>query len=229
MSVLKRGRNFLTEHPKILDLFSLSFNKTLGLNKIRIKGRNNLITGLNKSFLRKSRITIVGNNNSIDIKEMSYLENTSIYIKGSNNKISIGKQVVIRKGDLYIEDDSNVIKIGNKTSIMGSTHIAVTEGKKVTIGENCMFSSDVVIRTGDSHSIINNEGTRINHAKDVILGDHIWLGNKTTILKGSVVKSNSIVGTGSIVTKVFNKENVILVGSPAKVVHENVSWLKERI
>ena len=130
---IKTRQDFLDRTSKVFRFFSLSFNKTLGLNKVRIKGKDNIITGLNKSFLRKSRITIVGNNNSIDIKEMSYLENTSIYIKGSNNKISIGKQVVIRKGDLYIEDDSNVIKIGNKTSIMGSTHIAVTEGDRKSV------------------------------------------------------------------------------------------------
>ncbi|MBK5442691.1 acyltransferase [Peribacillus sp. TH24] len=160
---------------------------------------------------------------------MSYLQNCSLYIQGNNNKITIGENVRVRQGDLYIEDDNNLIKIGNSTSIMGYTHIAVTEGKKAIIGEECMFSSDVVIRTGDSHSIIDNGGSRVNQARDVIIGDHVWLGNKTTILKGSTISSNSIVGTGSIVTKEFKKANVILVGNPAKIVRENTNWLKERI
>jgi acetyltransferase-like isoleucine patch superfamily enzyme len=49
------------------------------------------------------------------------------------------------------------------------------------------------------------------------------------LLKGSFIKDNSIIATGSVVTKAFEESNVIIAGSPAKIVKENVSWVRERI
>ncbi|MBP2659028.1 MAG: hypothetical protein H6Q69_2060 [Firmicutes bacterium] len=39
-----------------------------------------------------------------------------------------------------------------------------------------MFSHDVHIRNGDSHSIIDLQTKkRINFSKDIIIGDHVWI------------------------------------------------------
>lgn len=229
MSILVKGRNVLNAYPFLVKASSLVFNKTIGFNKSKIRGESNKIYGLNQSFLMKSRIRISGKGNSISIGKMSFLDNCSFYISGNNNNIVIGDNVRAIQGDFYIEDDNNNLIIDDSTAICGFTHIAVTEGKTVKIGKDCMFSSDVTIRTGDSHSIISSDGLRINHAEDIFIGNHVWLGNKTTILKGSKIQSNSIVGTGSIVTKAFEDENVILVGNPAKAVREDMNWIKERI
>jgi acetyltransferase-like isoleucine patch superfamily enzyme len=223
------GRDYLTKYPSMQTTMSVIFNKTIGLNRVKVRGKGNEISGLNRGFLNRTKIQIVGNNNRVTIQKMSYLHNCSFTIYGNNNEIVIGERVRAEKGDFYIEDSDNKILIGDSTAICGYTHIAVTEGKKVIIGRDCLFSSDVIIRTGDSHSIVDMNGVRINPAMDVIIGDHVWLGNRTTVLKGSSVPSNSIVGTGAVVTKSFETGNVILAGSPAKVVKENINWLKERI
>lgn len=150
-------------------------------------------------------------------------------ISGNNNKIRVGDRVYMIDANLYIEDDKNEININNRTSICGRTHLACTEGKKIMIGEHCMFSSDVVLRTGDSHSIIDLKGNRINDAKDVIIGDHVWIGNKTIITKGSKISANSIVATGAVVTRTFEDMNIILGGNPAHIIKENINWLQERV
>ena len=57
-----------------------------------------------------------------------------------------------------------------------------------------MVSKDVSIRTGDSHSIIDlKTKKRINFGKDVVIGNHVWLGLNTSILKGVRIGNNSIV------------------------------------
>ena len=71
-----------------------------------------------------------------------------------------------------------------------------------------MFSTDVVIRTGDSYSIIDDTGKRINPALPVTIGNHVWVGNKVTICKGSTIPDNCIVGTSCDVTKRIIKQNV---------------------
>ena len=92
-----------------------------------------------------------------------------------------------------------------------------------------MFSSEIVFRTGDSHSIIDLSGIRINHAKDIIIGDHVWIGHRVLVNKGVVISNNSGVGTGSVVTKKFNDENIIIAGCPAKIVKNDINWLGKRI
>ena len=49
------------------------------------------------------------------------------------------------------------------------------------------------------------------------------------ILKGVTIGDNCIIGAGSIVTKPFDKGNVIIAGVPAKIVKENINWDYKRI
>lgn len=102
--------------------------------------------------------------------------------------------------------------------IFGKTHLAGIEGTSIIIGTYCLFSSDIIFRTSDSHSILNKAGERINYSKSIEINDHVWFGNKTTINK------DSIVATGAIVTRQFNESNVILVGIPAAIIKKEVNW-----
>jgi acetyltransferase-like isoleucine patch superfamily enzyme len=160
---------------------------------------------------------------------MCQIRNCFINIYGHNNRIVIGDKAYINDTELHIEDDSNEINIGKKTTIFGKTHVACIEGTIITIGEDCMFSSDVVLRTGDSHSIIDDTGNRINQSKDIMIGDHVWFGNKTIIIKGVQIAKNSIVGTGSLVTKQFMEDGVVIAGNPADIIKKHVNWLRERV
>ena len=91
-----------------------------------------------------------------------------------------------------------------------------------------MFSSDVVFRTSDSHSILDLNGCRINPASSISVDDHVWFGNKTTVLKGLNIGSDCIIGTGSVVTKSITSKSVV-AGNPAKVVKCGVTWDINRI
>ena len=129
--------------------------------------------------------------------------------------------------DIVIEDNKCVLTIGRNTFI-GPSHLAVTEdGSQLTIGEECMISSNVQVRTGDSHAIFDASGRRINHAASVHIGNMVWLGEGCKVLKGVTLKNNTIVSTGAIVTKSF-EGNVLIGGIPATVLKENVSWSHSR-
>ncbi|CAA9203656.1 Polysialic acid O-acetyltransferase [Flavobacterium bizetiae] len=91
-----------------------------------------------------------------------------------------------------------------------------------------MLSSGIRILTGDSHSIIDlNSETRINYASNVKIGSHVWIGLDSLILKGVEIGKDSIVGSKSILTKKYGS-NVIIAGSPAKIIKENITWDRER-
>ena len=91
-----------------------------------------------------------------------------------------------------------------------------------------MFSSDIRISTGDSHSILQ-DGKRVNPSENVIIGDHCWIGTKVDILKGSRICNGSIVGCRALVLSKFEEKNIVLAGVPAKKVKENTDWCRERV
>lgn len=70
---------------------------------------------------------------------------------------------------------------------------------------------------------------RINYAQNIIIDDHVWVASHVSILKGTHVARDSIVATRAVVTKPFAHSNVIIGGSPARIIKDGVSWTRERI
>ncbi|WP_348810443.1 acyltransferase [Flavobacterium maritimum] len=193
-----------------------------------IKGKRSNRIILKGAFLNDVKIRINGRDSLIKISPEARLRHCLLYVKGSNCKIEIGKYCNLRDLELWIEDDRGQIKIGYRTTIEGG-HFAATEGEVIIIGEDCMFSNEIQIRNGDSHSIFDAEtSVRINNAQPVHIGNHVWLGYGVSVLKGSKIGNNSIVATGTIVTKEI-LENSIYAGIPSKLVKKNVNWSRERL
>lgn len=192
-------------------------------NRKRIKGEKNHLD-CSKSFLKKTRIAVKGNSNQIIFGERCTLRKCSIYISGSNNIIQFGDKVAMMAGEIHIEDDNNTVMIGSNTSFLGKTHLACIEGTNITIGKDCLFSSEVVLRTGDSHAITDLNGQRINPSKDITLDDHVWVGNRCILTKGATVAAHSVVATGAVLTSAVDEPHVIIGGVPAKVIKKDVSW-----
>ena len=201
-----------------------------GRNKIQ--GRKNNRLALNGSFIRHTTIIMNGRGNEICFDETgnNHICDTVIHINGNNNRVVLGKNNSLYNCEIIIDDDGGRVAMGNRNKFCGKTHIAAIEGTSISFGDDCLFSSDVTFRTGDSHSIISTEtGKRINPSRSIIIGNRVWFGNHTTILKGVTLQDDTIVGTGSIVTQSCEETNVVLAGSPARVVKRNVCWDTNRI
>ena len=181
------------------------------------------------ALLKKVNIRIRGRNNKVIIGDFAQLTGACITIHGSNNTVAIGDWSYLGGTDLFIEDDGGSITIGDHTKFLGKTHLAVIEGTSITIGRDCLFSSDIQLRTGDSHSVLDLEGRRINASQDITIGDHVWVGTKAFLTKGAKVAPHSIVGACALVTKAFETPHCSLAGVPAKVVKEGVDWSIRRI
>lgn len=199
-------------------------------NLFRIRGKKNgNRVKTSCALLKKVNIRFSGSNNTVLIEDFSILKNVSLYISGDNNVVHIGPWCYLNQAEFCTEDEGNRIEIGEHTRIMGQTHLAAIEGTEIRIGRDCLFSSEVHVRTGDSHSVLNLEGKRINPSADITIGDHVWMGTKTTCLKGAAVPDNSIVGACALVTGKFTQPHSALAGVPAKVVKQDVDWCIQRI
>lgn len=195
------------------------------INFYRLKGTK---LKCKKAILLNNKFKCVGLNNEIVINENCYLRNCKINILGSNNYIYIGSNAKLNSAEIWMEDDGNTLKIGNNTRMAGKIHMAIIEGTTLNIGEECLFSSEIIIRTGDSHSILDNNRKRLNDSSSINIGNHVWIGNRSIILKGVSVEHDSIIGSGALITKSFIESNVIIAGIPGKIIKSDINWCKER-
>ena len=221
-----RLKMLMKENRKSVRILSKIYNSLIFNNSISISKTNRL--DLN-GFLRGCHISIRGKKNIIIVKDMARLFCVSITISGNNNIIMIGENVYIENAEIYIEDDRGMILVGDSTIISSKAHLACIEGTKIDIGENCLFSANITIRTGDSHSIVDiNTGKRINPSKSVKIGNHVWIGNGATILKGVNILKDCVIGSCAVVTHSPQEGNCVLAGNPAKVVKTGIGWEAER-
>lgn len=98
--------------------------------------------------------------------------------------------------------------------------------KKIEIGDDFLSGWNVNIRDADGHYIFNNEdlSNRINDDKEVIIGNHVWVGSYSDILKGSQIPNDCIIAYKSCVTKEYSEAKCIIAGVPAKIVKRDISW-----
>jgi acetyltransferase-like isoleucine patch superfamily enzyme len=98
--------------------------------------------------------------------------------------------------------------------------VEITCASKITIGEGATIARDVVIRDYDGHTI---EATDYKIAKPIIIGKHVWIGNRAMILKGVTIGDGAIVAAGAIVTKDVSA-GAVVAGVPAQAIKENAKW-----
>ncbi|MDJ0617249.1 MAG: acyltransferase [Calothrix sp. MO_192.B10] len=201
-------------------------------NVRRVTGVGNQISiNLANSFphLRNTSLKIHGNHNFIIIHSGSCLSNLSIEINGSHNRLLIEENCHIEGGCLWMNDHQGNLKIGSGTTIKQANIGLAESGSSILIGNDCMFAHGVDIRCSDSHSIVDCASMqRINYAKDINIGDHVWLAANVQILKGVCIGNDSVVAARSVVTKDV-PENCIVAGIPAQVKQTGITWLRENL
>lgn len=191
-----------------------------------IWGRRGLNLKWTGVFAKNVKIYNHGRNNLVEFGKGCRMYDCKIQIFGDGNRVTIDHDCVCKGMDIWISEGS-VLKVGHNSHFTGDVHLACLEGKTISIGKRCLFSDDITFRTGDSHVITDLEDNRINYGRDITVGDHVWIGQQVIVLKGANVGKDCIIGTGSLVTKGGYPANVVLAGSPAKVVKEKVNWRPE--
>jgi len=92
--------------------------------------------------------------------------------------------------------------------------VRVTSAEAITIGRSCMLAMHCSVSDADWHDTKHRIFAPGNTAK-VILEDNVWLGEGVRVLKGVTIGENTVVGTGSVVTRSL-PANVIAAGNPAR-------------
>ena len=129
----------------------------------------------------------------------------------------------ISKGCCLKSINGGILSIGN--SVYLNYNCKIFCKKEIILQDNILMGWNCVINDGDGHSIFEvGTDKKLNDNKSIFIGNNVWIGASATLLKGSYINDNCIVGYGSIVTKKFNNKNAIIGGYPSKVLKENVYW-----
>ena len=219
-------KEFVKKHSHSLSNLYYHFMKN------KVSGAKGNVFRHQNVFLRGLRLTFYGIRNEVIIggAKPSALMNLHLEIHGSNHKVIIEGGVGARDLTIYCADENCLVHVKEDTQISGKTELAVMEGTKIEVGRDCLFSANITLRAGDSHSVIDAEsGARINKSKDIVIGDHVWIGNTVIVTKGTVIGDNSVVATGSVVAGKTFPANSAIGGNPAKVIKEGVNWKAEKV
>lgn len=125
---------------------------------------------------------------------------------------------------------SGKIRIGNNTYIGGPSKIGAIES--ITIGNDVIISGEVHVFDNNNHPTdpetryamtqsADSEGPlwswMESESKPVVIEDNVWIGERSTVLKGVRIGKGSIVACNSVVTKDVPPYTIV-AGNPAKVV-----------
>lgn len=86
---------------------------------------------------------------------------------------------------------------------------------KIFIGKNVIFAKGLNLISAN-HSAKNLKSWDKN--EPISIGDNVWIGANVTILPGVKIGNSCIVGAGSVVTKSFNEDHLVIAGNPAQVI-----------
>ncbi len=172
-------------------------------------------------------ITFEGHHNHVVIGRGSNCNGMSILCR-SHGTIHVGDHVRLETLHVYLLTASKLI-VGEHTAFVGDASIAAHEARDVTIGHNCLIAGGVSFTVSDMHSIVDvDTGERVNPPRPIQVGHRVWLGTRSTLLKGTTVGDGSIVAANSLVSGEV-AANVLVGGIPAKVLRTRVTWRNDLI
>ena len=140
---------------------------------------------------------------------------------------------IVFKGKAHFAKHTNIlvsgstIEFGNNFSCNVGCRLSSVAG--IRFGDDCLLGGSCVIRDSDGHKVFDcdeNFNKTCEHAprKPVFIGDHVWIANNVSVLKGVSIESNNVVSYGSMVIKPIEGSYQVIAGAPAKVVKKNIIW-----
>lgn len=124
------------------------------------------------------------------------------------------------QGSYLLIADNGTLEIGGRDGIFG-TNIRIFCFDRITIGRNVRMAWDIQLMDSSFHYIELTQKDNLVKplTKPIVLGDNIWVGNRTTFSKGAIVPDQTVIASNSVVNKDFTgiEPDSLLAGTPATV------------
>ena len=199
---IKKGIVFLIKMQfKVTTLLTILFIKII--NNEAIIGKGFTSNGLMSLNFHKNSTILFGENvifnNSTRSNFVGLSKKSTIFV-GNNAKLEIGEN-------------------------SGFSNVSIFATVLIKIGKHCNIGGNCFIWDNDFHPI--NYLERRKHVQSnirslpIVIGDDVFIGANSIILKGVTIGEKSVIGAGSVVTKSVPREE-IWAGNPARFIKKVV-------
>lgn len=153
------------------------------------------------------------------------------FVSASNSSVNIWNSgMIIFEGSCVIAEGFNIhcnngiLRFGN--DFYANRNLTIQCEKQILFGDNDLLGWNVSVRDTDGHRIYE-QGQQKPMLKEVNIENHVWIASDCTILKGTQIASDSVIGCNSLVCGIkVEEKNSLIAGSPAKVKKTDIVWNK---
>lgn len=196
------------------NLFCRQVNANIPEGKYMLVNKHCIIEIHPEGRLELGAKFILGNKK---IKE-SHLETRLLIENGGKMIIKSSPYHVSYGADIEVFQNALLEIEGGMGANIGLTIIC---GNHIYIGHNSGCGRNVTIRDNNGGHFISTRGYKTS--LPVIIKDHVWMTESTTIMPGTTLETGAIVSAHSVVTGHI-PSFCIVKGDPAKVVETDIYW-----
>jgi acetyltransferase-like isoleucine patch superfamily enzyme len=180
---------------------------------------------------RDKRLTLIGvlrfylRSRLFDSRDPVVLARSVVIGKRRPARLIVGCGVRIAKGCVLVvgtgREPESLLQIGPRTIVGPGTRIMAAT--QVRIGARCMISWNCSIFDSIGHKMWLKSTGESEIESPITIGDDVWIGPNSIIMKGVTLGSGSIVGAGSVVRRDVPPSSLV-VGNPARVIDRVLKW-----
>ena len=179
-------------------------------------------------FVYGLKIKWLGSNSTVILHEPCVRFRDSVLFVGDNNTVTFkSSKTKLKKMEIHVWSKGGSLEIGHDLLPNFNCRINVYREPDlhVKIGDDCMMGPNVEISASDAHCIYQTtDGKVLNRGKNITIGNHCWFTSNVSVFKGVTIADNCIFGAGAGVTHDCLTPNALYVGTPAKMIKENINW-----
>lgn len=157
----------------------------------------------------------------VELLGPAFVENLGELIIGARARIVCGvwanpvggsqrTSIVVRRGARLVVGED-----------VGASNLEVFCWSEISIGARTLIGGGCRIYDSDFHPLAavdrNPDRANATRCKPIHIGDNVFIGGSTTILKGVSIGSRAVIGAGSVVTRSVPSDE-IWAGNPARLV-----------
>lgn len=140
---------------------------------------------------------------------------------GPGAEVWIGGTVQVLRGARIVTMRGAQVRLGANTFLNDDVYVIAR--RSITIGKGCAIAWRTMIVDSDFHALYGRNGRYETLTLPVTIGDNVWIGMGSIVLKGVTIGAGSVVAAGSVVRGDIAPE-VVFAGNPGRVIREEVQW-----
>ncbi len=141
-----------------------------------------------------------------------------------NSKMIIRGFVILSHGSLIRVNQNAVLEFRGK--VTSNINLTIVCEQLIRIGNDTMMGHDVIIYDSDYHPTEYSNEEFCTHTSPVYIGDHVWIGTRAMIMKGSNIGTGSIIGANAYFTGNL-PANTLVSCIPSRTVLRDVKWARD--